>query len=134
MNIQEIEINRSELSSSDELGQHYEVEGKVKNRYKGSSGYGGFSDIFDDFFSRPSGPSKADMTRECSFNLRISAKGGEVIAYNFKDIEPSTHVVPSVSILGESPIKSAMDQLDSTSKIDAREDLKDERKRRKDII
>ena len=144
LNKQKIEFNRVELSSSNELGRYYEVEGKVENRYKSSSGYG---DILASVFPAE----KAFTAKESLFKLKISAKGGDVIDYNFKDIEPSQyatesqHVVGHVSVLGESPIKSVMDELDSISKIGRRdeekellreikEDIRDRRKRRKRII
>ena len=99
LNKQEIEFNRS---MRDELEACYEVEGKVKNRYESSRGFG---NIYDSFFH----PEKAG-TKECLFKLKISAKGGDIISYNFEDIEPSHGTVVDVPTLR----KSVMDELDST--------------------
>jgi len=145
VNTQEIEINHI---MSDKSEAYCEVDGKVKNRHKSSSGYGSsFGDIFDAFFGSSSHSKKAG-TKECFFTLKISAKGRDVISCDFKDIEPSQYAVESQYIVSPSVSelrKSVMDELDSVSKFSRREeetdllreieeDIRDRRKRRKRII
>ncbi len=129
---QKIEFSHTELHFSDELGQYYLVEGKVKIRYESSLGFKGFN--FGGF--------KAGITKECLFTLKISAKGGDVMGYNFKDIEPSQYVVsPSLSELRGSAL-DGLDSIDNSIRKEAetellreiKEDIRDRRKRRKRII
>lgn len=129
LNIQEIEINHI---MPDELGDYYEIEGKVKKRSASSMS---LQHIFNDFFDTK----KEETAKECLFKLKVSAKGGEILDYDFKDIEPSQYIV-DMSSTRES-LRDTLGSIDNSIRENAvtdllkeiKEDIRDRRRRRKHI-